>query len=56
MTSMLKLLKQNKCYCLKKQKVIKLSQCDIANCHREKGCTKSTNKKIEKEIQDARKK
>lgn len=56
MTSTLELLKQNKCYCLKKQKVIKLSQCDIINCHREKGCTKSTNNKVEKEIQNAREK
>lgn len=56
MTSILELLKQNKCYCIKKQKVIKLSQCDIINCHREKGCTKSTNNKVEKEIQNARRK
>ena len=53
--SNLELLKENKCFCLKKQKVIRLSECNIAECHREKGCRKSTNNKIEKEMQDGRK-
>ena len=56
MTSYLELLKDNKCFCYKKQKVIGLLDCDIANCHREKGCRKSTNNKIDKEIKDGRKK
>ena len=55
MTSYLELLKENKCFCYKKQKVIKLSECTIADCHREKGCRKSTNNKIDKEIKDGRK-
>ena len=55
MKTYLDLLKENKCFCYKKQKVIKLSQCDIGNCHREKGCRKATNNKIDKEIKDARK-
>lgn len=56
MTSYLELLKKNKCFCLKKQKVIKLSECTIADCHREKSCRKSTNNKIDKEIKNGRKK
>lgn len=56
MTSYLELLKENKCFCLKKQEVIKLSECSLVDCHREKGCRKSTNTKIDKEIQNARKK
>ena len=55
MTSYLELLKENKCFCYKRQKVIKLSECTIADCHREKGCRKSTNNKIDKEIKDGRK-
>lgn len=53
--SNLELLKKNKCFCLKKQKVIRLSECNITECHREKGCRKSINNKIEKEMQDGRK-
>lgn len=54
--SMLNLLKKNQCYCLKKQAVISLSDCTMATCHREKGCRKSTNNKIDKEIKNGRKK
>ena len=56
MISYLELLKDNKCFCYKKQKVIELFDCDIAGCHREKGCRKSTNNKIDKEIKNGRKK
>lgn len=56
MTSYLNLLKKNKCFCYKKQKVISLTDCNIADCHREKGCRKATNNKIDKEIKDERKK
>lgn len=56
MISYLDLLKQNKCFCVKKQKVIALSDCNIADCHREKGCRKSTNNKINKEVQNERRK
>lgn len=55
MTSYLKLLQENKCFCYKKQKIIKLSECNIASCHREKSCRKSTNNKIDKEIKNGRK-
>lgn len=55
MTSYLKLLQENKCFCHKKQKIIKLSECNIADCHREKSCRKSTNNKIDKEIKNGRK-
>lgn len=56
MTSYLNLLKENKCFCYKKQKVISLTDCNIADCHREKSCRKATNNKIDKEIKDERKK
>lgn len=56
MTSYLNLLKENKCFCSKKQKVIALAQCDVATCHREKSCRKATNNKIDKEIKNERKK
>ena len=55
MESYLNLLKKNKCFCYKKQKVIKLGDCDVASCHREKSCRKATNNKIDKEIKDGRK-
>lgn len=55
MESYLELLKKNKCFCYKKQKVIKLSECNVADCHREKGCRKATNNKIDKEIKNGRK-
>ena len=51
----LELLKNNQCFCYKKQKVIKLSECNVADCHREKGCRKATNNKIDKEIKNGRK-
>lgn len=54
MTSYLELLKDNKCFCYKKQKVIKLIDCSIADCHREKSCRKATNNKIDKEIKSER--
>lgn len=54
MTSYLELLKDNKCFCYKKQKVIKLVDCSIADCHREKSCRKATNNKIDKEIKSER--
>ena len=50
MTSTLELLKQDKCYCLKKQEVIDLMDCEMMTCHREKGCRKSANNKVEKEL------
>ena len=56
MTSYLKLLKENKCFCYKKQKVIKLVDCNIADCHRGKSCRKATNNKIDKEIKRKREK
>lgn len=54
--SMLELLKQNKCFCLKKQMVIELSECTLTTCHREKGCRQSTNRKVDKEMNNGRKK
>lgn len=53
--SVLDLLKQDKCYCLRRQKVISLLDCDVVNCHREKGCRKSTNNKVDKELKNVRK-
>ena len=55
MESYLELLKNNQCFCYKKQKIIELSECNVADCHREKGCRKATNNKIDKEIQNGRK-
>lgn len=52
MVSYLQLLKENKCFCYKKQMVINLSECDI-DCYREKSCRQATNKKIDKEINNA---
>lgn len=54
--SVLELLKNNKCYCLKKGQIIGLSECNFATCHREKGCRKSTNNKVDKEIKERRRK
>lgn len=53
--SVLDLLKQNRCYCLKKQQIIALTECNFITCHREKGCRKSTNNKVDKELQNGRK-
>lgn len=53
--SMLNLLKDNKCFCYKRQKEIALSECEINTCKREKKCTKTTNGLVTKEINNARK-
>lgn len=44
------LLTKNKCFCLKKEKVIAISKCDILNCYREKACRKKTNKDYDKSV------
>lgn len=41
-----KLLKKNKCYCLKKDKIIKLKECDIPNCHRMNNCLKKSHRDL----------
>lgn len=54
--STLELLKNNKCYCLRRTKVIDLVDCEINTCHREKGCRKATNRKVDKEMENGRNK
>ena len=42
-------LKKNKCYCLKKQEDILLSDCTAFQCNRWKKCMTKTNNDINKE-------
>lgn len=44
------LLQKNKCYCLKKEKVIAISKCDLINCSREKKCRAKSNRDYEKSV------
>ncbi len=43
-------LKNDKCYCSKKQKDIQLKECTLFNCGRWKKCMQKTNTDINKEI------
>ena len=45
-------LKKNRCYCIKRDKDIPLSKCDIPNCIRFKSCLKKTNRDIDGEMND----
>ena len=39
-------IKNNKCYCMKKDKDILLEDCDLFNCNRWKKCMQKTNKDL----------
>lgn len=43
-------LKNNKCYCLKRDKIITLLQCENINCKRMDSCRRKTNNDINKEL------
>lgn len=43
-------LKKNRCYCIKRDKDIPLSKCDIPECIRFKSCLKKTNREIDGEM------
>ena len=51
----LKKLKQNECYCTKKDKYIKIEDCDSFDCGRWKKCMKKTNNDINKELKRRKK-
>jgi len=44
------LIKKNKCYCLRQQKVVALSKCDMFNCNREKKCRQKSNRDYSKSL------
>lgn len=46
----LKKMKNNKCYCIKKDKDIKIKDCDCFECSRWKKCMQKTNNDINKEL------
>ena len=43
MKNVKKLILENKCYCLKNGKIIKIQQCNFLECNREKSCRKKSN-------------
>lgn len=49
MISYTDLLKQNKCFCKKKQKNIHLGECQLFDCPQWKSCMRFTNKNIARE-------
>lgn len=39
-------LKKNYCFCLRKQEMISIIECNIPNCHRQTSCSKQLQKDI----------
>lgn len=42
------LLMQNKCYCLKREKIIFLDKCNVVDCRRFKACMKKSRRDYDK--------
>lgn len=43
-------LQENKCYCLKRDTDIVLSECELGECHRFKACMKKANNEFDKQM------
>lgn len=50
MVTTLRKLANNKCYCAKKDKDIRLEKCLLFECSRWKKCMQKTNKDIDKDL------
>jgi hypothetical protein len=50
--SIIKLLKQDKCFCKKTNDEITLNDCKLFNCSRWKSCMKSDNYRFNKEVKN----
>lgn len=46
----IKKLINNKCYCIRQDKDIKITECTLFNCGRWKKCMKKTNNDVDKEL------